>query len=233
VVDAAMKELRTTGFTANRCRQVCVSMLVRDLRQDWRLGAELFQWLLVDHDVGSNWGNWRYFAGVGCDPKQRYYCSISQGLRYDPSAEFVKLWLPCVAGLPAKQAHFAPLPGLRPQCWPEPVIDPMAHISYGDQKFIHLSWWRPGPQDSNQSYSSRTSQRNTKGSSEKGGRSQGKGGAHHSAKGSAKAMRDAEDVPAYKQSAGSSSPIGAQPTPPAPKGRRWTSRVLHDEMVGA
>jgi hypothetical protein len=204
-------------------------MLVRDLKQDWRLGAELFQWLLVDHDVGSNWGNWRYFAGVGCDPKQRYYCSISQGLRYDPSAEFVKLWLPCIASLPAKQAHFAPLPGHRPQGWPEPVIDPMAHISYGDQKLIRATRDSPskpsnvklaaatGPQDSNQSYSARVGQRNTKGSSEKGGRSQGKGGTQHSAKGSIKAMGDAEDVRACKERAWSPIPIGAQPALSAPK----------------
>lgn len=233
VVDAAMKELLTTGFTANRCRQVCVSLLVRDLMQDWRLGAELFQWLLVDHDVGSNWGNWRYFAGVGCDPKQRYYCSISQGWRYDPGAEFVKLWLPCLAVLPAKQAHAAPLPGLRPRGWPEPVVDPMAHISYGDQKLVHLSWWRPGPQDSGRSCSGRAGRRSAKGGSEKGGGSQGKGGAHHSAKASGKATRDAEDARAHKQSAGGPSPIGAQPTPSAPKGRRWAARVPRDEMVGA
>eukprot|EP00928_Gymnodinium_smaydae_P035954 TRINITY_DN25213_c0_g1_i1.p1 TRINITY_DN25213_c0_g1~~TRINITY_DN25213_c0_g1_i1.p1 ORF type:complete len:668 (+),score=56.33 TRINITY_DN25213_c0_g1_i1:76-2004(+) len=161
VMDAAMTEMLSTGFTCNRARQICVSMLARDLLLDWRLGAEYFQWLLVDHDVGSNWGNWRYFAGVGCDPKQRYYCSISQGLRYDPRADFVRLWLPVLQHLSDKSAHFVGVPGNRPPTlpqgqWPEPVIDPMKHISFHDSKLVqhstrtmHESGRRVGTQTSN------------------------------------------------------------------------------------
>uniref|UniRef100_A0A6U6UNR9 Photolyase/cryptochrome alpha/beta domain-containing protein n=1 Tax=Zooxanthella nutricula TaxID=1333877 RepID=A0A6U6UNR9_9DINO len=141
VMDAAMSELLATGFTSNRPRQICVSFLARDMAFDWRLGAEYFQWLLVDHDVGSNWGNWRYFAGVGCDPKQRYYCSISQGLRYDPDASFVRLWLPALRSLSAKEAHLVALPGRRSSAllaepWPEAAIDPMGHISFQDKKLL-------------------------------------------------------------------------------------------------
>lgn len=31
---------------------------------DWRLGAELFECLLLDHDPCSNYGNWTYVAGA-------------------------------------------------------------------------------------------------------------------------------------------------------------------------
>jgi len=28
-----------------------------------------FERQLIDYDVGSNWGNWQYIAGVGADPE--------------------------------------------------------------------------------------------------------------------------------------------------------------------
>ena len=40
------------------------SFLVKDLQLDWRLGAEWFESLLIDHDVCSNYGNWNYVAGI-------------------------------------------------------------------------------------------------------------------------------------------------------------------------
>ncbi len=40
------------------------SMLSQDLEVDWRLGAEIFESLLVDHDWGVNTSNWAYFAGA-------------------------------------------------------------------------------------------------------------------------------------------------------------------------
>ena len=138
LMDASMSEMHCTGYTSNRPRQICVSMLARDLKLDWRLGAELFQWLLVDYEVGANWGNWRYFAGVGCDPKQRYYLSISQGLRYDAQAAFVTRWLPALKGLTAMNAHMIGLPAFRGilpvGAWPKPIIDPMIHLSGADRK---------------------------------------------------------------------------------------------------
>jgi deoxyribodipyrimidine photo-lyase len=38
---------------------------------DWRLGAVWFEHCLVDFDAASNWGNWRYVAGVGRDTRDR------------------------------------------------------------------------------------------------------------------------------------------------------------------
>jgi hypothetical protein len=40
---------------------------------DWRLGAAYFESQLIDYDVCSNWGNWAYLAGVGNDPRHRYF----------------------------------------------------------------------------------------------------------------------------------------------------------------
>lgn len=37
---------------------------LQDLHLDWRMGAEIFASLLVDHDWAVNRANWAYFAGV-------------------------------------------------------------------------------------------------------------------------------------------------------------------------
>lgn len=69
MVDAGMREMIATGYASNRVRQNMASVLTKDLNLDWRLGADWFQFLLVDHCVAANYGNWAYFSGVGGDPK--------------------------------------------------------------------------------------------------------------------------------------------------------------------
>ncbi|XP_060085150.1 cryptochrome DASH-like, partial [Ylistrum balloti] len=84
-VDANMRELAATGFMSNRGRQNVASFLTKDLKLDWRMGAEWFESQLIDHDVCSNYGNWLYSAGIGNDPREdRKFNMIKQGLDYDP-----------------------------------------------------------------------------------------------------------------------------------------------------
>ena len=45
------------------------------------------------------------FSGVGNDPKNRHFRTVSQGMTYDPQGEFVKMWIPKLGGLPPEQAH--------------------------------------------------------------------------------------------------------------------------------
>jgi deoxyribodipyrimidine photo-lyase len=59
-VDAGMRELATTGYMSHLHRQCCAAFLVRDLRLDWRMGAEHFESCLLDHTPDANWGNWSY-----------------------------------------------------------------------------------------------------------------------------------------------------------------------------
>ena len=105
-VDANMRELLLTGFMSNRGRQNVASFLVRDLGIDWRMGAEWFESQLVDYDVCSNWGNWNYVAGIGNDPREnRYFNVIAQGKRYDPQGDYLRHWLPELAGLAPSAIH--------------------------------------------------------------------------------------------------------------------------------
>ena len=49
--------------------------------------------------------NWAYFAGVGNDPRDRVFRTVSQGMTYDPDAALIKAWLPELGDLPAECAH--------------------------------------------------------------------------------------------------------------------------------
>merc|ERR1719273_1762455 len=95
-IDAAMIELKETGFMSNRMRQNVASFLVKDLGIDWRWGAEWFESLLIDYDVASNYCNWCYIVGIGFDSMgtTRYFNINKQASSYDKNGEFVKLWLP-------------------------------------------------------------------------------------------------------------------------------------------
>ena len=92
---------------------------MQTLGQDWRVGAAVFESLLVDHDYAVNTVNWAYFAGVGNDPRNRVFRTVSQGLKYDPQAALVHQWVPELAGLVPELAH---------QPWKLPADGP--HAAY-------------------------------------------------------------------------------------------------------
>ncbi|CAO3607664.1 unnamed protein product [Mucor hiemalis] len=106
-VDACMRELLYTGFLNNRGRQNVASFLAKDLEIDWRIGAEYFESMLLDHDVYSNYGNWQYVSGVGCDPREgfRHFNILKQGRDYDPEGLYIKLWCPELENLPSHLVH--------------------------------------------------------------------------------------------------------------------------------
>jgi deoxyribodipyrimidine photo-lyase len=106
IIDAIMRELKETGYTSNRGRQLAASFFVHDLQQDWRIGARYFEQQLIDYDVHSNWGNWAYIAGVGNDPRpERYFNIPAQSERYDPHVDFIKAYCPELKNVPAKNLH--------------------------------------------------------------------------------------------------------------------------------
>lgn len=92
-INANMIELSRTGWMSNRGRQNAASYWTRHLCQDWRVGAAWFEYLLVDYDVHSNWGNWMYNSGVGNDPRDRTFNPEAQAARYDADGRFRRLWL--------------------------------------------------------------------------------------------------------------------------------------------
>ncbi len=93
LVDAAMRELATTGYLSNRLRQVAASYLIHDLRGDWRAGAAWFESQLVDYDAYSNQGNWLYIAGRGTDPRGgRRFNPTKQAQEHDTDGSYRRMW---------------------------------------------------------------------------------------------------------------------------------------------
>ncbi|NVJ61971.1 MAG: deoxyribodipyrimidine photo-lyase [Gammaproteobacteria bacterium] len=107
IVDAAMKQLNTTGWMHNRLRMIVASFLTKNLWIDWRKGEHYFAQKLFDFDYASNNGGWQWSASVGTDaaPYFRVFNPASQGLRFDEKSEFIKYWLPDLREKTAADIH--------------------------------------------------------------------------------------------------------------------------------
>ncbi len=94
IVDAGMRQLMAEGFMHNRARLITASYLTKDLRLDWREGADWFARWLVDADVANNWGNWQWVAGTGNDTRPRRRFNVTrQARRFDHDGTYVRRWL--------------------------------------------------------------------------------------------------------------------------------------------
>ncbi len=107
VVDAAMRQLRASGFVHNRGRMIAASFLAKHLLLDWRLGEAEFMRHLTDGDVASNDGGWQWTASTGTDPQPyfRVFNPILQGRRFDPDGDYVRRWVPELAGVRGDAIH--------------------------------------------------------------------------------------------------------------------------------
>jgi deoxyribodipyrimidine photo-lyase len=107
VVDAAMRELWTTGYMHNRARMIAASFLIKHLLIDWRHGEDWFWDTLLDADLANNAASWQWVAGSGADaaPYFRIFNPVTQGERYDSDGAYVRRWLPELAKLPNAVIH--------------------------------------------------------------------------------------------------------------------------------
>jgi len=99
VVDAGLRQLRSTGWMHNRVRMIVASFLVKDLHLEWQHGARHFMTWLVDGDLASNQHGWQWAAGSGTDaaPYFRVFNPTSQSRKFDPPAAYIKRWVPELA----------------------------------------------------------------------------------------------------------------------------------------
>lgn len=107
VVDAAMRQLTSTGWMHNRARMIVASFLTKDLLIDWRWGERFFMQHLLDGDTPANNGGWQWAASTGTDaqPYFRIFNPSSQGQRFDPDGAYVKRFVPELARVPAQYIH--------------------------------------------------------------------------------------------------------------------------------
>lgn len=107
IVDAAMRQLKESGWMHNRLRMITASFLTKDLLIDWRWGADYFAEQLIDYDEASNTGGWQWCASTGTDaqPYFRIFNPVAQGEKFDSQGEFVRRYLPALRNVPDRFVH--------------------------------------------------------------------------------------------------------------------------------
>lgn len=103
IVDAAMRQLWTTGWMPNRARMIVASFLTKDLMIPWQEGSKWFWDTLVDADLANNTLGWQWTAGCGADaaPFFRIFNPVAQAEKFDPAGNYIRRWVPEIAALPA------------------------------------------------------------------------------------------------------------------------------------
>jgi len=94
IVDAGMRQLKSSGYMHNRVRMITAGFLCKHLLIDWRWGEAYFAQKLLDYELSSNNGNWQWAAGTGCDavPYFRIFNPVTQQKKFDPENEYVRKW---------------------------------------------------------------------------------------------------------------------------------------------
>ncbi|MGB7875059.1 MAG: deoxyribodipyrimidine photo-lyase, partial [Anaerolineales bacterium] len=125
IVDAAMRQLRDTGWMHNRARMIVSSFLVKDLLINWQWGERWFMENLLDGDPPSNNGGWQWTAGTGTDaaPYFRIFNPILQSKKFDPNGDYIRKWVPELQGFDEKEIHAPWELCIDMPEYPTPIVD--------------------------------------------------------------------------------------------------------------
>lgn len=101
IIDAAMRQLNSTGWMHNRLRMIVAMYLSKNLLIDWRKGEKYFMQNLIDGDFASNNGGWQWSASTGVDaaPYFRIFNPITQSEKFDKKGDFIRKWVPEISSV--------------------------------------------------------------------------------------------------------------------------------------
>jgi len=105
LVDANMRALATTGWINFRMRAMLVSFLTHHLDVDWRLGVYHLAQYFLDYEPGIHYTQFQMQAGTTGANTVRVYNPVKNGLEHDTDGEFVRRWVPEIAGLSNHLIH--------------------------------------------------------------------------------------------------------------------------------
>lgn len=98
-IDAGMRQLNHEAYMHNRLRMNVSSYLYCNLLIDYRRGERYFAETLIDWDLSNNTQGW--------EPSYTVFNPVSQAEKNDPDGEYIRKWVPELAGVEGK-AVFAP-----------------------------------------------------------------------------------------------------------------------------
>ena len=126
IVDAAMRQLNTSGWMHNRCRMIVASFLTKDLIINWQWGERYFMQTLFDGDLAANNGGWQWSASSGMDPKPlRIFNPASQAQKFDPDGEYIRYWLPELSSVETGDLLTGNISPMERESlgYPQPIVD--------------------------------------------------------------------------------------------------------------
>jgi deoxyribodipyrimidine photo-lyase len=104
IIDAAMRQMNTTGWMHNRCRMIVSNFFIKIMRCDWMIGEKYFAQKLVDYDYCNNKGGWLWSCGnkklsglsfsLDSQPYFRVFSPWRQAETYDKECEYIKRYIP-------------------------------------------------------------------------------------------------------------------------------------------
>ena len=129
IIDAAIRELMTTGWMNNRLRMIVAGFITKDLGMDWRIfERDLFGRYLVDYDPSTNCHSWQGMAGIGIDaaPYWRIMNPWLQTEKFDPKFQYILKWIPELEGQNLKLWRLSS--GIRG--YPGPIVQHDAQVKW-------------------------------------------------------------------------------------------------------
>ncbi|KAG1661782.1 hypothetical protein FOA52_003703 [Chlamydomonas sp. UWO 241] len=105
LVDAGMRELRSTGWMQQSMRMACACLLTEYLNVDWVAGAAWFHDNLVDADLAVNSMMWQNAGKSGLDQWQYTVSPTSRDAARDPDGSYIRRWVLELAALPTEHLH--------------------------------------------------------------------------------------------------------------------------------
>ncbi|NBS07236.1 MAG: FAD-binding protein [Verrucomicrobia bacterium] len=126
-IDAAMRYLNAHGWINFRMRAMLMSFATYDLWLPWQEAGLVLARKFVDFEPGIHWSQCQMQAGETGINTIRVYSPIKQSHDQDPSGDFLRAWVPELAGVAGSMVHEPwQMEGLRlTLCpdYPAPLVD--------------------------------------------------------------------------------------------------------------
>jgi deoxyribodipyrimidine photo-lyase len=127
MVDAGIRQLKTTGWCHNRSRMIIAMFAAKDLHIAPNIVEKWFANNLVDYDPSSNSGGVQWAYGIGSDaqPYFRIFNPITQGLKFDKDAKYILQYVPELKTVPKEDIHTWHTSWSKHQHinYPKPIVD--------------------------------------------------------------------------------------------------------------
>ncbi|KAJ5616774.1 hypothetical protein N7537_001888 [Penicillium hordei] len=115
-IDALMRQLKQEGWIHHLGRHSVACFLTRGgCYVSWERGAEVFEELLIDHEVACNVGNWMWLSCTAFFAQfYRCYSPIAFGKKWDPEGSLIRRYCPELGKFDKKYIY---------EPWKAPIAD--------------------------------------------------------------------------------------------------------------